>query len=58
MKKSEREDRLLTVKEAATMLGVTPKTLYEWASEGRIPFVKLLDRAVRFRLSAIRKLKK
>jgi predicted DNA-binding transcriptional regulator AlpA len=33
-------DRLLDVHEAATMLGLKPATLYQWAYERRIPVVK------------------
>jgi len=50
------DDRLLDVKEAALMLGVKPSTLYQWAYERRIPSVKLMGRALRFRLSTIEKL--
>ena len=53
MAKLPPEDRLLDVKEAAAMLAVKPATLYQWAYQRRIPFVKLLGRALRFRLSAI-----
>ncbi len=55
MKPSD-DDRLLDVREAATMLGLKPSTLYQWAYERRIPVIKLLGRALRFRLSTIRKL--
>lgn len=50
------DDRLLDVREAAAMLGLKPSTLYQWAYERRIPVVKLLGRALRFRLSTIQKL--
>lgn len=50
------EDRLLDVRAAATKLGVSPKTLYQWAYERRIPVVKLFGKALRFRLSVIEKL--
>lgn len=50
------DERLLDVREAATMLGLKPSTLYQWAYERRIPVIKLLGRALRFRLSTIRKL--
>lgn len=50
------DDRLLDVREAATMLGLKPSTLYQWAYERRIPVIKLMGRALRFRLSTIRKL--
>ena len=55
MKPSE-DDRLLDVREAAAMLGLKPSTLYQWAYERRIPVVKLLGHALRFRLSTIQKL--
>ena len=55
MKPAE-DDRLLDVREAATMLGLKPSTLYQWAYERRIPVIKLLGRALRFRLSTIQKL--
>lgn len=48
-------DHLLTVHEAADLLGVQPRTLYKWASEGRLPVVKL-GRLTRFRASVIEKL--
>lgn len=50
------EDRLLDVREAATMLALRPSTLYQWAYERRVPVVKLFGRALRFRLSTIQKL--
>jgi excisionase family DNA binding protein len=34
------ERRLLSVKEASRMLGISIHTLYSWASQRRIPFVK------------------
>lgn len=52
----ETEDRLLDVNEAAAMLGLSPKTLYQWAYERRLPVVKLFGRALRFRRSVILKL--
>lgn len=50
--------RLLTVSEAATMLGIKRSTLYQWAYLGRIDKVKLFGPrgALRFRLSDIEKL--
>jgi excisionase family DNA binding protein len=50
------QDRLLHVREAADLLGVSPKTLYQWKYEGRVPAVKLFGAALRFRLSEIEKL--
>ncbi len=49
-------DRLLDVREAATMLGLKPATIYRWAYERRLPRVKLLGGALRFRLSTLLKL--
>lgn len=46
-------DRLLTEKEAATLLGLAPNTLRTWRStgrEGQPPFVRI-GRAVRYRTS-------
>jgi excisionase family DNA binding protein len=44
------EDWLLTVQEAARYLAVSPSTLYGWAWQRRISFVKV-GRALRFDLS-------
>jgi excisionase family DNA binding protein len=49
-------DRLLDVREAAALLAVKPTTLYQWAYQRRIPVVKLMGRALRFRESDIRAL--
>jgi excisionase family DNA binding protein len=53
---TESTDRLLDVNEAAAMLSVKPGTLYAWAYQRRIPVVKLLGKALRFRLSDIQRL--
>jgi excisionase family DNA binding protein len=50
------DDRLINVREAAQLLGMKVKTLYEWSHERRIPVVKLYGRSLRFRLSTILKL--
>jgi excisionase family DNA binding protein len=42
---------LLTVKEAASYLGVSPCSVYRWVEEGRIPHIKLQGRGVRFKQS-------
>ena len=50
------EDRLLTRKEVAEVLGFQPQTLARWAWEGREdrpPEVRV-GRAVRYRASAVR----
>ena len=50
------DDRLLDVNEAAAILAVRPATLYQWAYQRRIPVVKLMGRALRFRESDLQKL--
>ena len=47
---------LLDVHEAAAMLAVKVSTLRQWTYQRRIPVVKLLGRAVRFRESDLRHL--
>jgi len=50
-------DRLLSVDEAAQMLGATRGTIYQWAYQGRIPKVKLFGKgSLRFRESSLKKL--
>lgn len=52
-------DRLLTVNEAAALLGLAPGTLRNWAYQRRIPRVKLFGGprgALRFRQSDVQKL--
>jgi excisionase family DNA binding protein len=51
-------ERLLDVREAATLLGLKPATLYQWAYKRRIPIVKLFGPrgALRFRLHDVQKL--
>jgi len=36
----ELKDELLTVAEAATLLKVTPHTIYRWIANGRLPAVR------------------
>jgi excisionase family DNA binding protein len=40
---------ILTVKEAATYLRISPWTLRHWVSRGKVTHLKYLDGAVRFR---------
>jgi len=58
MEEGSEVERLLDVREAATLLGVKPATLYQWAYQRRIPVVKLLGPrgALRIRLSDIRRI--
>jgi excisionase family DNA binding protein len=46
-------DRLLTVRELAERLGISPGTAYHWLSQGRLPCVRLSSRCVRFRESDV-----
>jgi len=62
MTKSQRQSRLagipeplLTVEDAAAILGIQPRTLYKWAYAGRLPVVKI-GRLTRFRASTIENL--
>ena len=55
MKAHGDSDCLLNVRDAASMLGLKPSTLYQWAYERRIAYVKI-GGALRFRRSAIEKL--
>jgi excisionase family DNA binding protein len=48
-------DRLLTVTEAAELLGVQPRTLYKWAWQRRLRVVKL-GRLTRVRASDVQKM--
>ena len=52
----ERADRLLDVREVAAMLGVKHTTVYQWAYQRRLPVIKLMGHALRFRLSDIQRL--
>ncbi len=45
-------DNLLTIKQAAAVLCVAPTTLYQWASAGRVPHVRL-GRCIRFQVAQL-----
>lgn len=49
-------ERLLTVQQAAEFLGLKPKTLYSLKAQRRIPYVKILGNALRFRLTDLQKI--
>jgi excisionase family DNA binding protein len=49
-------DRLLTVRELAERLGISPGTAYHWLSQGRLPCVRFSSRCVRFRESDVEKM--
>jgi len=44
---------LLTVREVAALTGFSEGTLRHWVSQGRIPFVRISARCVRFRRTDI-----
>lgn len=48
-------DKLLTAEQVAEMLGFTVGTIYNLVSQGRIPYIKLSKRALRFRADEIDK---
>ena len=52
---AENEDRMLNVRQAAALCGMRPKSMYDLASQGRIPHLKLFGRTLRFRESDIRR---
>ena len=44
---------LLTPKEVAERLRIAPRTVYAWIDQGRLPAVRLSERAVRIRSEAV-----
>jgi len=47
------EDRLMDAKELAGKLGVKPCTVLIWASQGKIPALRLTPKTLRFELSEV-----
>jgi excisionase family DNA binding protein len=43
-----REDRPLTVRDAASFLGVSPQTVYLWVERKQIPHLRVMGRNIRF----------
>ena len=43
-----REDIPLTVRDAATYLGVSPQTVYLWVEQKQIPHLRVMGRNIRF----------
>jgi excisionase family DNA binding protein len=56
MADSNDPDRLLTPSEVASIFGVHPKTVNQWARAGRISSIKTLGGHRRFKASEIRNL--
>ena len=52
-------EKLLTPKEIAELLRVTPSAVYKWVAQGDIPYIKIQQRKrkalIRFRPSALQK---
>lgn len=57
MKKEEtpKREKLLTIKEMAALLQVSERNIVEWIQYRRIPFVKVNNELIRFRVSDIAK---
>ena len=49
-------EKLLTVRELAERLGISPGTAYHWLCQGRLPCVRFSKRCVRFRKSDVEKM--
>jgi excisionase family DNA binding protein len=47
------EDKLLTAKDLAKILGVDTRTLSNWIKENGLPFIRIGTRTRRFRRSAV-----
>ena len=47
-------EKLLTADEVAAVLNVSRKSVYKWAEAGRLPFIRLGGRVVRFDPGAVR----
>jgi excisionase family DNA binding protein len=45
---SPREERPITVRDAASFLGVSPQTVYLWVERKQIPHLRVMGRNIRF----------
>jgi excisionase family DNA binding protein len=50
-------NEIIRTAEAARLLDVSPRTLQEWAREGKVPFVSLPSGRLRFRRSDVEALR-
>lgn len=48
------DDELLTTNEVAEILKVTAHTVWKWKQEGKLNFVALTPRSIRFKMSDIK----
>lgn len=48
-------EKLLSVKETAELLSIDVGTLYNWVSQGRIPYKKLSNKCIRFDTSKLQR---
>lgn len=54
-----KEDRYITVVEAANLLGVHPNTIYNWIAEGRLPHIQVgVNKKILIRHSTITNMEK
>ena len=51
---SPREERPLTVRDAAQFLGVSAQTVYLWVERKQIPHFRVMGRNIRFLISDLR----
>jgi predicted DNA-binding transcriptional regulator AlpA len=49
------ENLLIDIRELSALTGLAAGTLYHWASQGKLPCIRLSARCLRFSLSEIRK---
>jgi len=47
------EERFLTMKEVANLMGLDRSTIYNWKRKGLLPYYKIGKRAVRFKLAEV-----
>lgn len=50
---AEKDDEILTVQQAATLLGVQPQTAYEWIKAGKLASFTIGNRSIRLRRGAV-----
>lgn len=53
MEKDEKVTVLLTSEEVATFLKVTPRTIYNYRKENKLPFIQISRKSIRYKLSDV-----